>query len=137
MERVRPQIFQAIESRDIPRLKALISSGENVNYKDENGVTPLIYATVHDDVEAMALLMDAGAKVNARDKRKVTALSWGAVYGHVEPIKLLLRNKKTMLGIRDDDGDDALMHADMLRRFDAFIILNEAASRKKALRSRS
>jgi len=47
-----------------------ISVGTNINTKDQNGYTPLMYAVVNGlDVEIVALLINAGADVNANSSK--------------------------------------------------------------------
>ena len=38
------ELYEAIITGDLERVKELIENGADVNYKDEHGKTPLIYA---------------------------------------------------------------------------------------------
>ena len=54
-------------------VKALIAAGADVNAKNKDGMTPLMYAEFPESVQA---LIDAGADVNARDNNGMTAFMY-------------------------------------------------------------
>lgn len=54
----------------------LIKEGADVNEKDVYGFTPLIEATLKEDLEIAKILLENGAKINQEDISGQTALQW-------------------------------------------------------------
>lgn len=86
-------LFQAIEKRDIQAVKDLLDQGVNVNARDDEGRTPLMYVAevppkgsgterweseseTKAKLELVRLLLARGADINARDKTDFTALMY-------------------------------------------------------------
>ena len=61
-------IYTALRTNDLARLKTLAQSGVDANIKDDHGMTPLMYAAAVGSVDAMTLLIDKGADVNAQNR---------------------------------------------------------------------
>lgn len=57
----------ALERQDSPMADLLVARGAAVNRVNEEGVTPLLYATLRHDPEAVAYLLRHGADPAARD----------------------------------------------------------------------
>jgi ankyrin repeat protein len=62
------KLFTAIKKTDIEQVKKLITSGVDINHKDENGQTALALASSIGNSEIISLLIAAGAKVNLEPK---------------------------------------------------------------------
>ena len=60
-------IHDAVEEGNIEAVKQHLSTGTDVNAKDESGMTPLHYATSLGHTEVAELLIAEGADVNAKD----------------------------------------------------------------------
>ena len=58
--------------------------------RDENGMTPLMFAAATGHTECAEMLLDAGADVNARDNVGMTPLLFAALEGRMDALKLLL-----------------------------------------------
>lgn len=54
----------------------LIQAGANVNEKDAYGLTPLIEATLKEDLEIAMRLLEKGARIDQQDVSGQTALQW-------------------------------------------------------------
>jgi ankyrin repeat protein len=54
----------------------LISRGANVNIGDNMGRTPLIMASIHNDVEMAKLFLEKGANVDAKTNKGVKAMTF-------------------------------------------------------------
>jgi ankyrin repeat protein len=65
--------------------------GADVNAKDKEGNTALIYASARGYVDAVQYLLDQGAKTQAETSNGSTALQLAAGAGHVSILSLLLR----------------------------------------------
>jgi len=79
---------------------------EAVNQRDENGHTPLHFASAHGHTRLLSALIDLKADPNAKDKYGGTALHIAACQGHAQSVSALLQ--KGGVDIADDDGDTAL-----------------------------
>ena len=72
--------YQSIIESDYEKLYQLIEKGGNVNLKDENEWTPLMFATKNNDAQAVEILLMNGADIDALNERKQTALMIAAYY---------------------------------------------------------
>ena len=83
-------VGEPIESRT-PVLKALIAAGGNVEAKDINGSTPLLWAAQHCDAEAVKALIAAKANVNAKAKGGANPLMMAKVFNRTDIVELLVK----------------------------------------------
>jgi len=95
---------ELISGHDEDKLKVLIKKGLNVNAKDTNGMTPLMYAYNCDEIP---ILIDAGADVNARDNNGKTVLMHAGKDCKIE----LLLAAGVDVNARDNEGKTALMYS--------------------------
>jgi uncharacterized protein len=86
-------------------ITALIKNGADVNARDEQGVTALMYAAENNqNLEVAKALISAGADVNARGEKGVTALMEAAKKNtNPKVIKTLIEN-----GAEISDKDELL-----------------------------
>ena len=70
--------------------KALITKGADVNAKDENGITPLIFAAGEGHTEIVKELIAKGADVNVKDEKGFSPLMHAAFRGRTETVKELI-----------------------------------------------
>src|SRR5437899_7134517 len=71
-------IYQAIHTNDLARLKALVPTAAEANAPSLAGAPPLMVAAAAGSIDAMTLLLDRGADVNAQNALGSTALIWSA-----------------------------------------------------------
>lgn len=92
-----------------------LKSGVNVNQKDKNSDSPLIWATYNGRTAIVFSLVKYNADVNQRGEGGSTALQWAAYLGHMEIVRFLLRPGRgyTKANVADRDilGRNALMMA--------------------------
>ena len=97
-----------------------------MNAKNEDGWTPLHWATHKGHREITELLLAKGADVNAKDESGMTPLHYAADYGHEEIVELLI-SKGADVNAKDNDGKTPLdlviqtnkkEIADLLRKHD-------------------
>jgi ankyrin repeat protein len=94
------EFYQDIRSNDIMALRTAITT-HGVNYRDDRGSTPLMYAAALGNIHAMKLLLASGADVNGANAFGATALMWSAT--EPEMVRLLVTkgadvNAKSKIG---------------------------------------
>jgi len=72
--------------------KLLISSGADVNAKNEEGGTPFHLAAEEGHQQIVELLISKNADINARDNKGKTPLDWAATWGLKETADLLRKH---------------------------------------------
>jgi len=103
-----PQGFQlALEHGQQEVIKAFLDAGVAVDYRFEDGQTPLIIATVSGQMNAVRCLIEHGARVNLRDEGKYTALHWAAYYHHGQIITALI-DAGAEINVTQNSGDTPL-----------------------------
>lgn len=96
---------------DITLIKNFIiqkQNKNNLNYRDENGRTVLIYASLRGYTECVELLLRAGANPNIPEKYGWTALMYVSLRGYTECLQLLLQYKANP-NLQTDYGWTALI----------------------------
>lgn len=103
-----PQGFQhAIEHGELDVIKTFLDAGVAVDYRFENGETPLIIAAISGQLGAVHSLIEQGAKVNLFDGGKYTALHWAAYYHHEQIIPVLI-DAGAAINVMQNSGDTPL-----------------------------
>ena len=97
---------------DAKRVLDVLNEGANVKAEDDQGLTPLHYASGSStDVSAITLLLDLGADVNATSDQGFTPLHIAAS-GNPEPsVIALLLDRGADIEARDSNGGTPLHHA--------------------------
>jgi len=81
----------AVARQDLEILVLLISSGADVNLKNDLGNTVLYYASKYGLADIVNILIFSGADVNIKNIQGKTALSIAKKNGHTEVAKLLIQ----------------------------------------------
>ena len=108
------ELYSSPQSRIFPpgheKAAALLSSGADVNTKDRDGTTPLMWAVEKDSLEVVKGLLDNGAEVEAKDNNGQTALMDAAYRGYLKMVGLLVE-KGADVNAKDGHGRTALTWA--------------------------
>ena len=103
-------LFRAASKGSMTGLRILVGAGVNVNARDPEGETPLMYASVEDRTQAVLLLLRKGAEINAVSTNNETALGRAAAMGRTETVKILVE-KGANMEKGGDHGTTPLMYA--------------------------
>ncbi len=82
-------IHAAVAARQFAIVEMLVSSGANVNARQQHGYTPLHAAAQNGDIQTVRLLIGKGADVGARSENGQTALDMAMQQGHGAVAELL------------------------------------------------
>jgi len=89
-DNLHPAVIDAARSGDRAALRALIQKKSDVNIRDADGSTALLWASYRDDVESADLLLRAGANANTANDLGVTPLWPAAENGSSAMVRRLL-----------------------------------------------
>ena len=84
-------IYKAIESNDFKEIERLLVLEINLEQKNSDGQTPLLFATYLQRNEIALQLMKAGANVNAQDKALNSSFLYAGAEGNLEIVKEALK----------------------------------------------
>jgi ankyrin repeat protein len=103
-------LFRAAQMNEDPAvIAALVKGVGDVNFKDGNGVTPLMVAASWNP-PAVSALLEAGADVNARSEDHSTALMRAAEHRRVNVVVALMKAGADV-NAKSEHGLTPLMHA--------------------------
>lgn len=83
-------IFRAASDGNVTAVQNLLNAGIDVNTREHEGETPLMYAAVAGKTEVLKLLLDRGADINAVSSNNETALARAVGVNQYDAVKLLL-----------------------------------------------
>jgi len=114
------------------KVRQMISEGVDINWRNENGATALMYAMWHGITEVVSILLGcADIKIDARNRCGETALHWACWRNSVEGVQLFLTHPtctQYIVRMKNKCGDTAEMMAEnrgnrecvrLVREFDA------------------
>lgn len=106
------EMLEAVKNSDVEQVRRLLDAGGDVNARDDEGMTLLIWASLSFEREPLVkLLLERDADVNLADTREgQTPLIWATRHGRNGNVKLILQ-KKPEIDARDRQGRSVLMHA--------------------------
>lgn len=88
----RTILHEAAEEGHVNLVRLFIQKyNADVNFKCDNGQTPLHSAAINGNCEIIKLILNAGANVNDVDNENLSALHFGTLEGHVEAVETLLK----------------------------------------------
>jgi len=97
------QLWDACNKGNKDEVQRLIERGADVEWKRENGSTPLITSVASGHIDIARLLLDNGANINAKNYAGKTALHRAAFNGNDTAVRLLIEKGADL---RAKDHDD-------------------------------
>ncbi|MEZ0262104.1 MAG: ankyrin repeat domain-containing protein [Alphaproteobacteria bacterium] len=70
-------------------MEMLLSRGADINAADDAGMTPLMFAALHNKSDCLALLISKGADADMKDTRGLTAIGYARKLGHTGIVEAL------------------------------------------------
>jgi hypothetical protein len=122
---VNRELITASAHGQLWRVRALVEGGGNVNWRDEEGYTPMTWAAQRGHIQVVEYLLSRYAAVNPADRSGYTPLMWAAQEGHVGVVELLLRRGANPY-VTDKRGANALNLARAAGHERVYAILREA-----------
>ena len=105
-------LISAIKANDLPAVKESLEKGAEVEARNKNGGTPLMFAAQFSSTpEIVTLLLAKGAEIEARDNGGWTPLMYAAAASSTPEIVTLLLEKGADALAKDEDGKKAIDHA--------------------------
>jgi ankyrin repeat protein len=112
-------------------VKALLKDGADVNAKDHEGRTALMFAAINSHRTTVKILLDQGADVNARAKDGGTALMLAACGDAIEIVQMLLDKGADGRGRFTETSGTALSIAKRHDRTKIVDLLKKATSKNR------
>lgn len=106
-----PEIADAAARRDATRVKALIGQKADVNAKQPDGATALLWAAHWNDVDLVRALLKAGADPKVANRLGASPLSEAAALGNPALVSALLDAGADAKTLTTSDGETVLMTA--------------------------
>jgi len=103
--------LQAVQDGNLPRIRALLDNGANVNAKGSLEVTPLHEAVRQGQLETMRLLLAKGAAIDAKDRLGWTPLYQAVYFGKSREVVQLLISNGANVDTKNKDGEPPLFLA--------------------------
>jgi len=127
---MQTNLFQATKDGDFDQCKALVDeAGADVNRKDDDGATCLIFAAMRGWLAISELLVDSGAEVDVQDEKSGwTALMQATYYGH-NSIALLLIESGADISLQAGNGCTAFDIASIIGDTEVVRLLAQASMR--------
>ena len=122
-------LLTATRADDAARIKSIVRAGADVNLRDENGATPLMYVAAFGSLESLRFLLDNRADVNAVSTEGSTALMWST--GDAGKVRLLLA-RGAHVNARSRQGGTALLSAALRHNVESLRLLIAAGADLKA-----
>lgn len=101
------QFLEAVRVKDSKIVLELLSKGIDINARDMDGYTALLFAASQGSKDIVEMLLKAGADVNAQNIEGQTALMRAAHFGLKDIVKMLITHKANV-NIKDKRGRTAL-----------------------------
>ena len=103
----KASLMEALRNQDLKKVEKFSGSDQELNEKDKDGRTPLIWAICYQDTAMVKAILAKEPDLNAQDKSGWSALIWAARYSNMEMIRDLV-DAGAATELRDNLGETAL-----------------------------
>lgn len=103
-------LLRSVEKGDLKAVALLLSSGMDIDVRDERGWTPLMVSSFNGNEEIALLLIRNCADIHAKDTGGYGSLHWAAFNGYGNVVKLLIE-KGADTNARSNHGWTPLLQA--------------------------
>jgi ankyrin repeat protein len=110
-ENINKELLLAAHRGELDKLKQLLDAGADVNYRNEDSMTPLMFAVTSDHLDIVNELIRRGADITTAAMNGATALHLAANFGHVDILKKIIDThlaERDHLNAQDSRGQTAL-----------------------------
>ena len=91
-DRVTTELHRQVKEQNVERVLELVQDpGNGINYRDQEGETPLQVAVRGGDKRLAEILLQHGADPNMTDSQLRTSLHYAGLYGDLNIIEVLLK----------------------------------------------
>ena len=104
------KLLKAVMENKFDDVKKALDNGADVNAKDIDGWTALIWASENGHTKIVEMLLDKGADVNAISGSSISALHFASNQGHIDIVKMLL-DKGAKVDAKTNSRNTALIWA--------------------------
>jgi ankyrin repeat protein len=111
-------------------VKCLLSSGADINLRDEDGRSLLFVASYHEHFDVIKYLLSSGADINLRNKRGESPLFVASHRGHCAIVKCLLSSGAD-INLCDEGGKSPLFVATSAGYYDIVKLLRAHGALRK------
>ena len=116
-------MYNACRVKDPAEMARLLDAGANKEWRNEDGMTPIINAAYWGRLAVVKLLADRGVDIHARDNEGMNALMWASYLDEFAAVAAFLLDRGADLHARDKHGRDALLRAALHGEIETCIML--------------
>lgn len=111
LEWILNSLHSAARVGDVAEIKSLLARGFSIDSRDDKGETPLIKATVLDELQALKYLLENGADPSLQDNNGWNVLHWASLRGNPDVIELLISHVPSIDSITNEGATPLMVAA--------------------------
>jgi len=104
-KKINKKLLVAFKNEEMDIVKEYLKEGANIDTKDKDGWTPLMYTVLYENLELVKELIELGADVNERDGNRMSVLDIARSQENEEILKLIKDKSGYKEEIEEEDQD--------------------------------